>query len=128
MNHHDGKLLAGTLVTCGARKGLLHGPLVQMDPTGTDCRWLQHVVFNVTSEDLWSAGISHIDTGEQRRELYPLDVPLTSGAKQVWSQWAGWENSPCVYFASCCFQKLSIHMAYIGVLYNMRTCHVSGNE
>lgn len=45
---------AGTLVTCGARKGLLHG-------------------------------ISHIDTGEQRRELYPLDVPLTSGAKQVMS-------------------------------------------
>lgn len=42
----------GALVTCGARKGLLHG-------------------------------ISHIDTGEQRRELYPLDVPLTSGAKQV---------------------------------------------
>ena len=44
------------------------------------------VVWLVGNSDLdrwFLSGISHIDTGEQRRQLYPLDLPLTSGAKEV---------------------------------------------
>lgn len=32
---------------------------------------------------LCAAGVAHINTGAQRRELYPVDVPLSTGAKQA---------------------------------------------